>query len=240
MNSQFTIGSVIGEALRVWVKKLPMFTALAGVCYLPYLALLFLGAQSAESQEPSAAVGLVALLFAPLFVLLTGMVTYGTVQHVRGLHAPLSKTFSVALGRLLPLLGVSFLVSLAVFVGSLLLIIPGFMVFLAFYVAAPVAIVERRGVVGTLERSNELTLGHKWSILGLVLVASLISTAITFSGALIIGLFGTMAPIAAMILMFTLQGAMMTFSCVLPAVTYYRLRQEKEGTTIDELAAVFE
>ena len=75
MHSQFTIGSVLGEALRVWVKKLPAFTALAGVCYLPFFALMLLGAGDPAPREPSAAMSLISLLFAPLFVLLTGMVT---------------------------------------------------------------------------------------------------------------------------------------------------------------------
>ena len=69
-----------------------------------------------------------------------------------------------------------FLVGLA----SILLLIPGIVVLCMFYVAIPVAVVERMGASDALSRSKALTAGHKMTIFGLTLLSGLVFFVVFF------------------------------------------------------------
>jgi uncharacterized membrane protein len=72
-------------------------------------------------------------------------------------------------------LGASLLFSLAVGVGLVLLIVPG-IIFGLMFMFAPFIVIERElGPIDALNASNQLTRGHKWQLLGLVLLLVLIN-----------------------------------------------------------------
>jgi uncharacterized membrane protein len=72
-------------------------------------------------------------------------------------------------------LGASLLFSLAVGVGLVLLIVPG-VIFGLMFMFAPFIVIERElGPIDALNASNQLTRGHKWQLLGLVLLLVLIN-----------------------------------------------------------------
>ncbi|MGA7456483.1 MAG: hypothetical protein WBW51_04030 [Methyloceanibacter sp.] len=72
-------------------------------------------------------------------------------------------------------LGTSILLSLAVGIGFVLLIVPGIMFGLMF-MFAPFVVIERElGPIDAMNESNRLTRGHKWQLLGFVLLLVLIN-----------------------------------------------------------------
>jgi uncharacterized membrane protein len=107
-------------------------------------------------------------------------------------------------------------------------------------------VVERLGIVASMQRSMKLTQNHRWAILGLIvlfIIAYIIVAAIV--GAIAGGSLMTLAdPTAGPPLMFlivmTLVGvAISMVGTVGAAAIYFELRQIKEGVGMTELAKVF-
>ena len=72
-------------------------------------------------------------------------------------------------------LGASLLLSFTVAVGFVLLIVPG-VIFALMFMFAPFIVIERvLGPIDAMKASNQLTRGHKWQLLGLVLLLVLIN-----------------------------------------------------------------
>jgi len=53
-------------------------------------------------------------------------------------------------------------------------IIPGIVIYLSLIVAYPIVILENSSVTGALETSRDLTKGHRWNILGALLVLGIV------------------------------------------------------------------
>ena len=90
-------------------------------------------------------------------------------------------------GRIAVLVWVSAVVGLLVSLGLLLLLIPGLVLCYLWLVAAPVSVMERRRAGGSLRRSLDLTRGHRWRIVGIQLLMSLISVGIYLGISLLFG-----------------------------------------------------
>jgi uncharacterized membrane protein len=71
--------------------------------------------------------------------------------------------------------GASLLLSLAVVVGLVLLIVPGIIFALMFMFSNLIVIDRELGPIDAMTESNRVTRGHKWSLLGLVLILFLVN-----------------------------------------------------------------
>lgn len=105
-----------------------------------------------------------------LNALVQGVLTRATVAESEGRRAGFGECLRAALSVLLPLIGLSLLIALGVGIGIVLLVVPGVMLYVAWCVAAPALVEERRGVFGSFARSNQLTKGSRWKIFGILLV----------------------------------------------------------------------
>ena len=167
-----------------------------------------------------------------------GAIVYGAFQDMRGRPFSLGAALSRCLARIWPILGTSLLVSLIAGVGTLLLIVPGFIALLMLYVAVPACVVEGLGPAASLGRSAELTKGFRWKILGLILLVSLISIICSLLVTFILTLFT--GAFVATLGKFAVQALTAALSGVLAAVIYYSLRAAKEGIDIDRIVSVFD
>jgi hypothetical protein len=180
----------------------------------------------------------------------TGAITYGVVQDLRDEPVSIGEAIAIAARRVLPMFGVALVVGILVFLGSVLFVVPGFIVACMYFVAAPVCIAEREGVGGSLRRSRFLTKGHRWKIFGaflLILVPGLIVV-----GVIAAGVFGAGfsidpggAPMlqnvgAATVAQDAVAAVFGAFYAVLVAVFYYHLRVAKEGVDLAKIASVFD
>jgi hypothetical protein len=133
---------------------------------------------------------------------------------------------------------VMILFTLGATLGFLLLIVPGVILMVMWYVAVPACVLEKTGPVRSLGRSRELTKGYRWKVFGLILLVYVLSILGNAFGALLAntaaGMWG--AAIAQLIW----QGIAAGFGSVLIAVVYYYLRVAKEGVDVDQIAAVFD
>jgi hypothetical protein len=110
-------------------------------------------------------------------------------------------------------------------------------VFVSWWVFVPAIVTENAGPMACFGRSRRLTKGHRWGILGIVLLVFVTNLA----SSLVIGMIGQAGAVAtAALLNVVVALAFSALSSVLTAVGYYALRAEKEGFGLADLARVFD
>jgi len=244
--NQFSIGRVLGTGFKIWARNFIPFTLLAVVIYSPMVIWSVMLASDPlgnidSLQHYDTYLGLFA--FASN-VAIAAVLTYGVVMELQGSHASMGACVAKGLGRLLPVIGVVLLSLLAIVVGMIALIIPGLIVSLMLYVATPVAVIEKTGVVESMRRSRHLTQGNKGALFVVVLVLGLIGFAVKqIQVSMLVPHEPSEALRALPMLIYVGLGTTIVLGAlgaVMSAVAYYYLRLDKEGTSATELASVFE
>ena len=200
----------------------------------------------AQSMGGLAIVGVSWLLWIVGAYVLQGLVVKVTVSGFNGKAMSIGAAFSAGVKLFLPLLGVGILVGLGTGLGLLLLIVPGIILAVMWSVATAVVVVENRGVTESMDRSRELTKGHRWSIFGLSVILFVVSMII----GLLVGGVGAATGGGFMTGSFNMGLNMATtaisniltsvISAAGVAALYYELRSVKEGVGPEELASVFD
>jgi hypothetical protein len=257
---RFDIGRVFSRLFGVLGRNLASFLALSALLVgLPTAALRFAQLSLNAFTSPPvilsnfATIALVGGLVSVVAnAILQGAVIHGTVSDLAGKRASFSDCLGTGTRFFLPLVGIGVVSGLAVGFGLVVFIAPGVLLWLAWMVAAPAEVIERRGVFGALSRSAELTHHHRGAILGLaaiyfviVFVAQGAVTAMAVS----VGSFAVLeaptrafSPLTVVQTLVTLivQTLKALVSSAGVASVYYELRAIKEGVGAQQLAAVFD
>lgn len=249
----FTVGSVLGKGFGLFFKNLIPILIMGAIIYAPLFlyALLSKSPYEAESLDELNSIALrLGLVIAGggllLGMIMTSAVTYSVVEELNGRHAPIGKSLSVGLARMLPTLGIGIVVVLLIALGLVALIIPGLIVMCILYVAIPASVIERPGLGGALSRSAFLTKGFRWQIFGIIFLLGLIERAMTYIVENVIvgkGELGIIAPDEWKLYLYLLLGVVVlhgAISATVNAAAYVALRREKDGVGVGELARVFE
>jgi hypothetical protein len=194
----------------------------------------------------SLASGLVALVLA---MLVQGALVRATIAYSEGRRASFSESASAGLAVAFPLLGLAILMGLGIGFGSILLLVPGIILFVMWSVASPALVEERIGVFEAFGRSNALTKGARWKIFGLELVALiviwLLSAILGIVMVMTFGLGGLQAvartglPGSWLILNAALSTILTTFWGAVQTSLYVELRNWKEGPSAQGLETIF-
>jgi len=122
----------------------------------------------------------------------------------------------------LPLIGAGLLIGLGAGAGFLLLVVPGLYLITIWAVAAPVIVIERRGVFDALGRSRQLVKGNGWPVLGVLVVAFLIAIVVTF---VMLALAEAIADGEILAIVLSALGTTVTapISALVASVLYFRL-----------------
>lgn len=255
----FSVGDILRTSFTVYFSNLPAFLPLSLIVFLPAFAVVLLPDSSSlnsspvipqpnEMQDP----GAVFDVLVPFYVVLIresfmawlcvfwleAALAFGVVRHLRGGHAGFMESFVQFSRRIVPASVIAVIVAVVTFIGFVFFFVPGVVLALILWVAAPAVVVERGGL-RALSRSAELTRGFKGQIFGLALVlglfqlvaafmAEMVSTAITSSSLLA----WTMAQAVGLVL----SGIWATAV----AVTYHDLRVLREGVDTRTVSRVFE
>jgi uncharacterized membrane protein len=194
-------------------------------------------------------VGIGAILNMVFTVLAQGALVRATIAAIRGERASFGDCLSTAFGRLLPLIGLGIVSGLGIGFATILLIVPGIILALMWYVAAPVVVAERQGVFGALGRSAQLTEGDRWNLfvvllvvfgvwLAVLMLSGMIGAAAGAAGMLSGGGTGMMVALiaGATALSSTISA---TIAGALPSAAYLELRSLKEGPESHGLDDIF-
>lgn len=235
----WSIGSAIEAAASILVRHFVPFVATALIAGLPNVLFgLLIRAGSRGLLTVTGIAGMVINL--AVLVLVIQTLTYGTVQALRGGKVSIGDCLMHGLRSVPVGIGIGFLAYIGIVLGTLLLIVPGVILFTMWSVALPAAIVERTGVVGALGRSRQLTSGRRWRVFGTILVPILIS--IVTSWILIGVIFGLRGVTSStfQIVSWFISSIEQAFTVCVFATLYYYLRRDKEGVDIEQVAAVFD
>ncbi len=235
--SEFRVGSVLGRGFSILFNNIVPFLFLTVLIYSPliiYTAMI----DTSETMEESLAIWEGVVIFGSILLtmILTATLIYGTVQELRGQHATIGDCLSRGLSRTIPVLGVAILSMAAMTAGFIALIIPGYIVMTMLWVAIPVAVVERPGVINSLRRSSQLTKGDRWRIFGIILILGIIEGV----PSQIIENMNIDDVKVALMLSLAVTAFVGAVDAVVTAVGYHDLRVTKEGVGIEEIAAVFD
>jgi hypothetical protein len=235
----FQLGRAVTRAFQVLGRGFGRFLLITSIVFLPVLLAKFAILFSMSPHRASEAVGFAGLLQLPLTLIAHGACMVGAYRLMRGEEFSVGESIRAVAGRFFPLLGTGIVVMIAFGLAFLLLVIPGLIVAMMFYVAGPVCMFERRGVFDSLARSRELTAGFRWPIFGVfivLLLAGLIAGGLLAFLTLNLHVSGF---VNAMLDYFwtSLSGAV---GAILVAVVYHDLRVAKEGVDIEKLATVFD
>jgi hypothetical protein len=249
-NFQLDVGSVLSRTVNIWGQNLVSFSLVGLVAYSPvFLLIAVLAATDTFKAGLERSVDLATNLFT---IVLTGAVTYGVFRHLHGERAGAADVLRVGMARFGGVLITAIFVFLATALGCCLLVIPGFLVLVRFWVAVPVVVIESNGVSAALSRSELLTAGNRWQVFAIAIlmgVFSMVATLLIGGSALLLVAaargtsleWGTesLGPVAQAVI--TLVSIPLNvLGAVAPAVVYHDLRVGKEGADVAELLRVFE
>jgi hypothetical protein len=262
-EGDFHVGRVISRAFSVLSRNFVTFFIVTTVAYLPVLLLLWGMADAVSGSGVGIAVVFFAVfLLIALFMLSQAVVLHGAFQDMRGRPVSLVESLGVGLRRFLPLIGLAVVMLIVALAGVLvatlmsfpvatiaggliagvlsvaLVAIAGVILLIMWFVATPVCVVERLGPLVSLRRSSQLTKGHRWKIFGLMLLMIVLSIIAGQVVEYILGAVGGLILVAIGTLVW--NGIWGAFYAVAVAVTYHDLRVAKEGTSIEQIAAVFD
>jgi hypothetical protein len=228
---ELRIGRIFTATWSVFSRNFLAFMAIAALASLPPLLLDLQG-----HKDLGKLVGFVLSPFSQ------AMMVYGAFQVMLGQRFNIAESARIGLRRFPPILALSILVPLGIGLAALALIVPGIILYMMWFVTTPACVVEQLGPIRSLERSNKLTYGHRWQILGLNLVililfivASVIASAIM---AVLFDSAGASMVEPALELLWSTAGT--ALYAIVGVVTYRDLRVAKEGVDTSQIAAVFD
>jgi hypothetical protein len=241
------IGRVLGRGFSVIGRNAVGFLLAAAVfAGLPSFLLQYIASPDPQSLLADFEIMTIALIFVlALFnvfgaSLLQVAVVRSSILDLNGRPADISGSLAATVGFVLPVFGLSIVYAFGMALGFLLLIVPGIIVMCMWFVAVPVLVEERAGILGSLSRSAELTRGSRWHVFGLIIILSILGGVV---GALF-GIFPAMAAPESHLIISFFNGVAAAvsgvFGAAMAASLYIELREVKEGATTDSLVAIFD
>jgi len=159
------LGELLDRTFFLYRKHFLLFAGIMAVPYLMLLAFQLLGVVIApRGVAGMTGTGLLWFLLTIVLSLAVAAASQGaTVVAVSKVHlgAPssVSEAFAGIKGRIWGLVGIMLGLGLAIGIGILFLVVPGIILALMWAVTIPVAVVEGRGLVDSVQRSATLTKG---------------------------------------------------------------------------------
>jgi hypothetical protein len=217
MQGRLDVGEVVRRVFDVYVGQAPVLMPAAAAVFV------FTGIVSALLIAASPGLFFIALLiYLVATTIFTGMVVelVADVQDGRR-DASAVQLLRRAMPVLGQLLGVAVVAALCVFVGLILFIVPGLILFTIWSVAAPVVVLERPPGLRALGRSRELVRGNGWQVFGVILILDIL--VLVASGALELAAesAGTGAGLVVRVIVGVLTAPL---AALASAVLYFQLR----------------
>ena len=243
-------GQLLALAVLLYALPVAIITALPLLGLVPNTATMQASMRAGEAPEMSSAVTLMVYGFASMIVVFVGSLLASAaeiwVAH-EGLHghpAAIGGATARSARVLFPGLGMSILYGFGVGLASILLLVPGIMLLVRWIVALPAVVIEREGVLGSLRRSRDLTDGHRWPILGFMLLLFLFSAVVflvtRFGGAaLAAAVGGSGGSTLAVVVGLVANAIASAVGGSATAALYFELRRASEGVLSLETAAAF-
>ncbi len=247
------IGRVIQELFAVLGRNFVAFGLLALILTgIPAAVIYAIQGSVLVSGDPTQVLGprfgwsvLLGLVSGLFGVILQATIIYGTVSDLNNRPVSVAESLTAGLRAFLPVIGLAILLGLGVALASMLLLVPGIMLAIAWCVAIPAYVVEQTGVMAAFGRSAELTRGSRWRIFGLFVIYFIAVIVIelvlgVFSRATGFATIGRLPVLTLLIFAPLIQMASTLIGSTGAAVLYVELRRLRDGVGPQGLAAIFD
>jgi hypothetical protein len=251
-SARLEIGQVFERAFGSIKRNLVTFSLLAFLfSALPQFVVQWEVLQVSRGTVQWGLTGLGSLAALVGVFLLQGALTYGAVADLNDRRPSFGECLSHGLRAFLPLIGLAIVMGIAILCGFILLIVPGVLMALAWSVATPVLVAERKGIFGSMGRSADLTRNYRGAILLIAIVFWVLSVVVSMVvgailgavfglGALTTGTFSPGLIGAQAVIQGLVSGLEAMVGAAVVAAIYTLLRSIKEGVGAEALAAVFD
>lgn len=163
----------------------------------------------------------------------SAVVSYGVIMELSGSRPSTRACIVGGLAQLQRVLGVMVVSTIAILGAMVLLVVPGVIVALMFFVIVPVTVVEDVSISGAMKRSRELTNGRKGDLFLILCLGGLVEAIVELVAHYQLG------PQAAHVLRIACSAFTTLYFAVTAAVVYVMLRELREGRQVPELATAF-
>lgn len=232
VQGKIDVGALWTATFRVVGQAPKMFFALS------FLPLVFgLPAALVQPQGPTGQgshTGIWILLLIGQIILqgiVNAAMIYGSGRILAGGSCTAPEAMRGGLRRFVPYFFTGLLITLAIFLGFILLIVPGLIAAIALSLAPQASIIEELGPVESVKRSNVLTKGNRWRIVGaflLVIGVPTIGLSIVFGIVAIVFVLLNLHLLAT--LSTVLEGPLvLPLVVALSTLIFFHLRAFKEG-----------
>lgn len=248
-------GEVLDQAFGLFRRAFVPLLTISVVCSgIPALISIDVQAQGGVIQAPI--LYLVALVFSVIGgAVATGASTFVVSEQYLGQNLEAGEALRRAWGRVGTIIATSMVVGILVFLGFLLLIVPGVIAVAGLSLAVTAVAVEGVDSEQGRARSWELTKDHRWRMLGLLIIYALIAGIAVMAVGVVGGVLayvlgggaaeGAAAAGSKVALVGSALGSLIMLAvnplmyCIL-VVAYYDLRVRKEAFDLDLLATTLE
>jgi hypothetical protein len=240
-----TFGELIGQTYSLAAKHFVKLFLIGLVIGFPGFVFQLL-AENTVSGDPGhrqfhpgvATAGLLAILISFLLIPLEqGVCTLLVASSFTGDNPTLGACFRAAFRRLLGMLGLSFMLGAIVVLGFMLLVVPGVIFLTWYYVAVPALLVESVPAARAMERSKQLSEGHRLGIFGFMLLTNYLVVAIALTTNHYIDVAAGMG-VTSSFLKYVVGAAIGAPAIVAPVAYYFNLRVKKEAFDVAALSSL--
>lgn len=192
---------------------------------------------SAQMQQVTPTLLLAALVSSVISHLIIAVVTVAAIDCAAGARRTLGEYVALALRNVIPLMVIGVILSLAAGFAALFFVVPGLYVYAQFFVWLPVLLVEGRGL-GALARAQDMTRGHRWPLVGAILMLGALFLLVLMAlGPLIGSLSTAVSGVLGAVLASAMSALGYAVFAIFGALVYLRLRYLEDGTEPAEIAA---
>ena len=248
-----TLGEILSAAFDIYKANASKLILIVAVVVVP-LSLLgallvqlvagpneetvtILGETQTISDRTFAAIVIGSIIAAIVAVIISAVLQAammrGAALATIGDPVDVSDSYRWGLRRFGSVLLVAILVGITVAIGFILLIVPGIIFLTLFSVSIPAVVIENRRGTDAMKRSWNLAKEHFWHVLGVIVVAWIITTVVGS----VLGAIGGDNWFGAWIFSAIAQIITAPFSALVSVLLYLDLRARKEALTADSLRA---
>ena len=237
-SADYSIGDVISETFRILLGSPAKFLGVAAISVIPAVLGYLIAGPFALVPGRGMSGWLVILFGMVLGFISQAAITFGAFEMLRGRDFDVGHAVSGALARIVTVAALSLVVAVIFGIGFALLFVPGLIALCMFFVVLPVCVVERTGISDSLGRSRLLTSGFRWKILGQLAALFLPAYLLIFLISYLLNSAGM--PMLGLWIQHLIGILLSAIGSILGAVTYFRLRNLKEGVDLERIASVFD
>ena len=248
-----TTGVLLDRAFRLYGGNFSLMLGITAAAYVPYYAAMLLIKAGAGGNAGAPGRTIPTILSEVLFIILwaslalpiaTGAGTYAISERYLGNEVTIGQALNRAVKSLWTLSVAQFAVVLWVFIGFVLLIVPGILWSLSYALVVPVVLVEGRKAAPSLRRSWELVKDNRWKVFAVLLIVSALQWLLGFGVGSLSRLFLTLESGSGGLMRWTLENVTTIFLTPLGIIAdillYYDFRIRKEGFDLEMLSRAFE